>query len=486
MGVIPRVLSTQWNIYPHGDLFQEVLVAREFLQTGLFAVPYPGVVHERAAHLTDRSTITDKPPLWVFLISAIHTFTDLDTFATAKLLSLLLGVISFPVFYLLAKELTNQESAVFALAIYAASYLMIDVAGNGSRYMLQVLLILLIGWFIVRKSDKKIFSTIMFGVCTGLGFLVNYPFVSIMPVVFLGIWWSYKDIKLLGLYLLVSAITVSPWIGYNLVLYKTPLLATNLTRITQDSSTDIVNNKVVLHTVNTQSSIDTYLSKVLRYWYSNSIFMTKKLIILLPLLSFFLVLIPLRYKDYLKNKKLITFFLFTCLHVVAFISWRVLKFRYLTSIYPLLLLMAVISIQNLKLPVRRLILSAGFLFTAYISLSIYKINPYHTYYYNGVFTEDQFRNAGEIENMDAMSRKAAFSKKIPRDGRVGTTLPGLYLFRGEGYDGVTTNPDVISTYQIKYLWRDSVLEQIPNDSPYTFKLIAEDADNYLYEIILIE
>src|SRR4030042_5880104 len=99
LAIFWRIKAVEFNLYPHGDVFQEVLVARELPKSYLFTLPYQGVVDSHLAQVTDKVVITDKPPLWPFMISFFSYISQNDTFLVAKYLSLFFGILSLGIFY---------------------------------------------------------------------------------------------------------------------------------------------------------------------------------------------------------------------------------------------------------------------------------------------------------------------------------------------------------------------------------------------------
>jgi len=486
-GVWARWRSVGYNIFPHGDMYQEVFTARQLFTTGLFAIPLPGAVHETVSHITDNFVLSDKPPLWIACLATIHSLFETDTFYTAKLLSFILSIISIPLMYLLANKFTSTRESLVATAIYTSSYLMIDVAGNGSRYMLQIVLIQLLLLILLQKRIDDWRRAALLGLLLGLGFMVNYPFLSVAPAIWGVLYFGSKTEKWkpVIISMFISILTISPWIIYNLYFYKTPLLATNLSRITRDAVVEWRIDRLVLITSKMQDSLDIYGSNLLNFWFSNGIFLLKKIQILLPILPLFYVIWLIKWKHIIKSKNSVIFFCFSFSHILMFISWRTLKFRYFTSMYPLFLLAGLIALQYLKPKFRYLILIMSLAFTLFISTQIYSINDYHTYYYDGVLTEDQFRGAGEINYMNRLTEISNFAKTLPKEGLIATGLERAYFSSMPIYLGPPLSKEIfvptVTHYKIKYLWTEEAISK-QDQELLSLKLVKSSTMNYLYQI----
>jgi len=486
VGIWARWRSVGYNIFPHGDMYQEVFAARQLFTTGLFAIPFPGAVHETVADITDNVVLSDKPPLWITCLATIHSLFGTDTFYTAKLLSFILGIISIPLMYLLANKFTSTKESLITTAIYTSSYLMIDVAGNGSRYMLQIVLIQLLLLVLLQKRTDDWRRAAFLGLLLGLGFMVNYPFLSVAPAIWGVLYFGSKTKKrkLLVISMFISILTISPWIIYNLYFYKTPLLATNLTRITQDVVREWRIDRLVLFTPKIQDSLDTYGLNLLNFWFSNGIFLLKKIQVLLPILPLFYVVWLIKWKHIIKSRNSVIFFCFSFSHILMFISWRTLKFRYFTSMYPLFLLAGLIALQYLKPKFRYLILIISLAFTLFISAQIYRINDYHTYYYDGILTEDQFRGAGEIDYMNRLTEISNFAKILPRDGIIATDLERAYFSSVPIYLRPPLSKEIftptVTHYKIKYLWTEEAISK-QDQELLSLELVKSSTVNYLYQ-----
>ena len=488
-----RFKAVGYNLYPHGDIFQEVLVARELPRSHLFTLPYKGVVDSRLAQVTDKVVITDKPPLWPVLISIFSSLFQSDTFLTAKYLSLILGIGALGVFYKLARVFFETEFSFLAMLIVSVNYLMIDFSGNGSRYMLQTFLLLSLLYGLVVKDwgERKrvlVSSSLLAG-----SVLVNYPMITLLPAVFFAYYLKgVLNLKNVLLSLVVFTLGLLPWIGYNLYHYGTPLLATNLSRIetslgTYSSETSWFEGKLVSQaSIQSKTFVD-YLSLIPGFIFPNTVFLAKKMLVILPLLSLFLVTIPFRWRTFLQNKQTVFFFLITFIHVLTFLSWRVLKFRYFVSMYPLFLVSGLLAIRSFRKSVRKYILLATLLGTLLVSIGTYQKNPWHTYYYDGVLTEDQFRQAGEQNYMEKLAKYDSMAELVPKKGVVSTDMTRAYFLENPIYLASPLGMEeqfyeIVNTYQIKYLWLEEALDETTLTKFPEVKLKIQKEGEYLYSI----
>jgi hypothetical protein len=438
--------------------------------------------------LTDKSVISDKPPLWVVLTSATKNLLVQKSYPSAQFLSLIFGLlINLPLVYSLARNYSNRTWSLLSLLIYATSYLTIDFSGNGSRYMLQTLLILILLHALINQKLTATAYTITTSLLTGLLFLVNYTAALALLVIYLGL---FLRKQLSPITIVVSLFTfaaiISPWLIYNYFYYDTPLLATNLSVIEATGNLRWEENKVLYDLHIGENALLTFLKSLPRYLFSNSVFFVKKLLVLLPLLSIFLLIIPLKIKHLLSHPKPTLLLALTICHTFSFLSWRVFKFRYFVSIFPLLLLLGLVAISYLKPKIGTTILSATLVLTIAISIAVYYQNPFHTYYYDGVFTKDQFRGTGEVDHMITMTQRHAFAKNIP-DAVVATTIDRAYFLDSPSYlfipVGIPENfHDIVTTYNIDYLWLDEPLDQSTLDQFPELSLIDQQPGEVLYLI----
>lgn len=477
-----RFLALKYNSFPHGDIYQEVLIAKTLLDNGLFGVAYPGDIYDAVAHLPNNVVyVTDKPPLWTMLIAvSARIINTKNTFVVAKYLSFITSILFLLVCYLLAKELINKDAAVWFLLIMASNYMLIDFAGNGSRYMLEALLIVSVVWSLIK--DKNNWASIFMG----LGVMVNYPMAGLIPVVWL-IWAFNKKWRNILISIILVGLCLSPWVIYNLKMYHVPILMTNLTRMTGVVSTYFNGERLIMELPDTKESILVTVSAIPLNIIKNWIFFIKKSWIVLPLISVGLLLAIEQYKKWFKNKKLLWLLIVTIIHIVTFSSWRVLKFRYITSFIPLISLIGLVAIYYWKKEWLPWLLKFSLASTIIISTLLYINNPFHTYYYDGVLTEDQFRDKGEYNDMTKMTNNMQFYKQIKLDGVVATDLVRAYLVDKDVYLGDLIEAEkyfniLVNKYQIKYIW-----QELPIDNEFlarhnNISLVKNDIGNYLYQI----
>jgi len=489
IALVCRIISFKYNIYPHGDIFQEVLAARSLPLTKMLTLPYwASTAYQQTVGVSELVQITDKPPLWILLITAMSVFTKLDTYVSARLLSLLIGLLVVYQFYKLVAKCSHRVWAILSVMTLAISYLMIDYSGNGSRYMLQTwLLLLLIDSVLFNPLPKNnVRNTILLA----LLFLNNFQMGALLPLYLLNlilikgrIWQNItKTIILFGL-------IISPWLWYNQTHYHTWFYSSNyhyiLGKTNYPMETYDQNGLWVIKEPPKIDIVKQFINNLPDFIYHNLIFFTKKIGILLPIIYIIYLFIIFKSKQVIKDRKLMLLLIISviCLFIVS--AWPVLKIRYLVTIYPLLLLTSVLVLRYFK-KYASLILATNLLLTGYISISIYYKNPYHTYYYDGVFTEDQFKQKGEQNYMDKINANAGFAKQIPGDGTVAADLDKAYfvnnkIYMGDPFSSIHAG-SIIDKYQIKYVWTaypvsSSILGKYQN-----IRLIKQEKDQFLYQI----
>ncbi len=479
-----RSISYHFNRYPHGDIFQEIFVAQQLLDTGLFAVPFYGPVVTQASHLTDKFIISDKPPLWIVMISMLSRLTKQDTYSAAKILTLLIFLPSFILFYLSANKILKSSLSLIATAIYSLSFLSIDFSANGSRYIFQTLIILCLAYMFLHPPKKTTTFSFLSGILIGLGFLVNYP-LSLLLLAVMAVQAMSHTLSRLNLLILFSsfAITISPWILFNLQHYHTPILATNLARFSPGTQVTWTNNQFVLDiTLGTQARFGFFLS-IPHSLFSSTIYFSRKMINYLPLL--FLFIIRLLKPKHLRRRQIYSLLVLTFIHFLAFGMWQMFKFRYSVSLFPLVILLSLLSVKTLSSVAQNIILYSSLISTIVISTLIFFINPYHTFYYDGVITTDAFGKAGEENYMNSVSEYLEFSQRIPSEAYVATTLDRAYFLDTQillinPLPFVEDSPEILAKHPITHLWYSEPLDpelirKFPN-----LTLVSSNCHNYLY------
>jgi mannosyltransferase len=95
--------------------------------------------------------------------------------ATVRLLSVLAGIVSVPVMYLLAKRLLGAGSAMLAAALLALSTCAISVSQEARAYSLVVLAVLLSTYLFVRLIERpSYFFALAYGLAAGLTCYFHY------------------------------------------------------------------------------------------------------------------------------------------------------------------------------------------------------------------------------------------------------------------------------------------------------------------------
>ncbi len=129
------------------------------------------------------------PPGYPLFIEAINLFAR-DLFFSAKLVSFIASLITIPLFYLIGRELYNEEAGLFAAFAYAVHPLSIilGVYGN-SDALFFCLFFLAIYIFLLSLKKESLFFYLLLGIVTGIATITRPEgmFICILPFLhFLG------------------------------------------------------------------------------------------------------------------------------------------------------------------------------------------------------------------------------------------------------------------------------------------------------------
>lgn len=165
----------------HYGIWFILLVAAGIRFTGLvrrdfwYDEAFTGVAVKENFHSMIEMIINDvHPPLYYVLLKGFSYFFNYSVFGI-RLFSAIFGLASVWATYLLAKELFNKRTALYASLIATISPLAIQYSQEARMYAMLVFLILLASYFFVKglKTGKSRYF-IWWGVITGLSMLIHY------------------------------------------------------------------------------------------------------------------------------------------------------------------------------------------------------------------------------------------------------------------------------------------------------------------------
>lgn len=188
LGCLLRLLALRWHEHPRGDVLLDVGVTRSLAHGEGF---HAGFERGTSLALDDRPApprdVADQhAPLWPLLGVALAWPVG-SIFAGLKLGSLLCGLVLLVLVGSVANALLAERPAGpaplrglpgLAVALVALSFLMADFSGNGSLYMAQACLVLLL----VRLLAVERPSGLLLGLALGAALLLNHQALVLLPV----------------------------------------------------------------------------------------------------------------------------------------------------------------------------------------------------------------------------------------------------------------------------------------------------------------
>ena len=188
LGCLLRLLALRWHEHPRGDVLLDVGVTRSLAHGEGFHAGF-----ERGTSLAldgrpvpPRDVADQHAPLWPLLGVALAWPVG-SIFAGLKLGSLLCGLLLLALTWSVAQALLSERPAGptppaslpgLAVALVALSFLMVDFSGNGSLYMAQACLVLLL----VRLLAAERPSGLLLGLALGAALLLNHQALVLLPV----------------------------------------------------------------------------------------------------------------------------------------------------------------------------------------------------------------------------------------------------------------------------------------------------------------
>jgi 4-amino-4-deoxy-L-arabinose transferase-like glycosyltransferase len=240
LGAAWRLASFGFNAWPHGDVVIDAAIAESVALRGRLLVPFVDVRYYPIDRFGFGYPPDQHPPLWPLLGAPLVWLVG-DGYTALKIVSLLIGTALIPLTYFGLRRLVGAGPALFASALAAFSFPLIDFSGNGSLWALLAAFYLAWLWalpepdlkgFLEGTSGKPLRSLrgwALVGVVMGLAYLTNYPAV-VLPIALaaLHIIWhgrrAFQPRRLAGpgLSAVVMLVVISPWLIFNTVLFGGP------------------------------------------------------------------------------------------------------------------------------------------------------------------------------------------------------------------------------------------------------------------------
>jgi hypothetical protein len=409
LGFLARVAAFQWNWFMHGDVTGDTSAVTGIHRDGRIVAFRSQPTADPAAYPLpppeEGEPLVQHAPLWAILGAALTMVrggepTMVDAFLSLRYLSLIAGTFLIFLVFLVGSRLVGSMAGLTAAAWVAASYVLIDFAGNGAFYSLHAVLYLLFVLVALDASSTR--RTIVLGVLAGIGYLVNYQAVILVPAGLAVLLMQERPWKRCVLHAallsIVAILIVSPLLIRNTLLFGDPLYhqAWNMRYVQGKSGFHPADGEVLRLGLRDNLSI---LAGVFHTWLPyNLYYAARKLFVIAPF-AFFLFCFGLIDTVFSAPRLRKTFPVLAILvfHALLSASWPIWKFRFFVPILPLVFLLAAEELWHLPLSNawRRLCIVVTFVFLFAGSVLTYIATPNHATYYDGAITQDAFHGSEE-------------------------------------------------------------------------------------------
>ena len=412
----------------------------------------------------------------------------LSSYEALKLLSLAAGLLLVPAVYLVGRDLFGRGAGLFAAALCACSYLMIDFSGNGSLWSLLALLYVLFIWRLTSGSLRVRRNAVLLGLLMGTAYLTNYPAVVLpatLLVVLVGWWMAARrrgapncktrsaipsaDSRGALLAFAVAGLLALPWLGFNLATFGNPVWSQPLQRQLGggDKRVEVIlqDGEVVKRPLPRAAPLRARLRSTVDDLYGNLGFLIRQSFVLLPFAGGFALagLLALGLSAARgRAGPALPLLVLTLTHGLLILLWPTTKFRYLVPLFPLAALLTAGLLWQLQPEsLRRLLAGLALSLAAFTSVWTWARIPSHTYYYDGGVVDDNFGAQGEIAYVDDLRRLEVAAAVIQNRGP-GTvlgphplyTLAGQPLVIDSGAFGREVARNLVERYAVRYIVAD--------------------------------
>ncbi|MCC7106812.1 MAG: glycosyltransferase family 39 protein [Chloroflexi bacterium] len=488
LGLAPRAAAVGFNLWPHGDVVLDSAIADSVALQGRLLVPIVDVRFYPIERFGFGYPPDQHPPLWP-LLGAIGRLALGDSYLALRLWSLLAGLALVPAVYLCGRGLVGRGAALLAAALCAASYLLVDFAGNGSLWSLLALLYVLFVWRLSRVAPGHSGEAMVVGLLMGVSYLVNYP-AAILPAAFaatLGLrWWAERRgsavstvkerqarggwLRVLAVGLASSLVVVLPWLAFNTVTYGNPVFSQPLQRQLggSDKRVDVLvtGAGVVKRPAGAGGGLPATVRRVAGDLYGNVGFVLRQSFVVVPLFGQLALAAGLVLGWRLLRGRAAPFaglLVLAATHLALVLLWPTTKFRYLVPLLPLAALLGswcLSQLRPLDLRATLVVLTIGL--TVITSVWTFRSLPSRTYYYDGGVVTDNFGSQGEtawFEEVRRVAQAAAVLRTSPPGPLLGAH-PFYHL--APGYPLLINSPDysrevverLVQRYGVRYVWSE--------------------------------
>jgi Dolichyl-phosphate-mannose-protein mannosyltransferase len=464
VALLPRLAAVHFNTWPHGDVWLDAAVVDSLIERHELEVPLVDVRFYPTSRFGFGYPPDQHPPLWALLGASIRLFWH-DSYEALKLVSLVAGLLLVLAVHRCGQDLLGRGPGLFAAALCAVSYLLIDFSGNGSLWGLLALLYVLFVWRLSCFSLSERRNAILVGLIMGAAYLTNYPGV-VLPLTFVIVlasrrWKSTQNdsapaapprppvsaslrlpvspsarLPVSLLPLAAAAVLVLPWLAFNFATFGNPFWSQPLERLLggADKHVEVIvqDGEVVKRSLPVANPVGERLRTTVQNLYGNVGFVARQSFVLAPFTGGFalaglVALLLGAARGHAQAALPLT--VLTLTHGAMILFWPTTKFRYLVPLFPLLALVGSWLLWQVKPPdVRNLLAGVALGLAFFTAVWTYRSIPSHTYYYDGGVVTDNFGGQGEIGYVDELQRLERAALAIRAAGP-GTVLGPQPLYR---------------------------------------------------------
>lgn len=415
-GFVLRLASTQWNWFMHGDVIADASVSASLQRDGSFRV-FPSSAADPAAYVLpgpgSGEVLKLHGPLWPLLGLGVTRLRGgapgvESAFVSFRILSLVAGMLVVYLSYLVATRVTYRAAGLAAAAWVAASYVLIDYAGNGALYTGQACIYLL--WILVAFRPPSVFRSLVLGLLTGVAYLLTFQAVILLPAAILLFAADTRPWRRIlphaAIVVAAAAGIASPWLVRNALVLGNAFYphTYNVGYVYGKAGYDIPVEQLGQTTLHQKLGV---LHSIVTLWIpNNTYYVARKLFVIAPM-AFFLFafgLIDVAFSALSANnrlRRLWPLLLILTFHGLLCAAWPVWKFRFFVTLLPLVFILA--AEQLWSLPVSRRLRHAcaavTFLALVIVGILTYRAVPTHTTYYDGALTQDPFHGWEEKDHL---------------------------------------------------------------------------------------
>jgi 4-amino-4-deoxy-L-arabinose transferase-like glycosyltransferase len=482
LGGLWRVASFRFNVWPHGDVVIDAAIAESVAWAGRLLVPFIDVRYYPIERFGFGYPLDQHPPLWPLLGAALVWLTG-DGYLALKLVSLVVGTALVPLTYVALRRHVGSGPALFASALAAGSFPLVDFAGNGSLWVLLAAAYL--GWLwalppvcapaararrqqtsgqAVAKAHRHLGGWAIVGGVMGLGYLTNYPAV-VLPVALALLHVVRHGRRLLRRDVLVGPavaagvllLVVAPWLAYNAAVFGGPFWSQPFQRTLAGGSRQVeyvlVDGQVVKRNLPANSSRLAGLRERAVDLYGNVGFLAKQSLVVTPVLGglflvgLLLLVPPVRLPGRGAKAQAagsapdagtghtaqtsstvpasvdpVPVAVLALVHLALIAFWPTTKFRYLIPLLPLVFGVGAWGLWQVRpVPLRARVAAVTLGLCLFTNAWTMLSIQSRTYYYNGGLVADNFGQQGERQFMDDARHFRAAADAIVARG------PGVVL-----------------------------------------------------------